>query len=122
MSRAEPIAEGWEPCEFCGCPINPGYENTHGETCRRRQQALRDNDPSQAAHVNRQQDPAEMRAPSASESPFPGHAGQSAHRSSPWRGQPNTLGQDSAGISCGLETTFWRLCATGLGGRMEMWR
>ncbi len=51
VSREELIAEGWEPCEFCGRPIKPGYEDTHAETCRRRQQALRDSNPSQAAHV-----------------------------------------------------------------------
>ncbi len=50
-TREALIADGWEPCDFCGRPIKPGYENAHAETCRRRQQALRDSDPSQAAHV-----------------------------------------------------------------------
>jgi hypothetical protein len=41
-TREDLISEGWKPCDYCGRPIKPGYEEIHAETCRRRQEALRE--------------------------------------------------------------------------------
>lgn len=40
VTREDLIAEGWEPCNYCGRPIKPGYEEIHAKTCRRRQEAV----------------------------------------------------------------------------------
>ncbi len=40
VTREDLIAEGWEPCNYCGRPIRPGYEEIHAKTCRRRQAAV----------------------------------------------------------------------------------
>lgn len=39
-TREALIADGWEPCDFCGRPIKPGYQEVHAKTCRRRLEAL----------------------------------------------------------------------------------
>ena len=41
-TREALIADGWEPCDFCGRPIKPGYEEVHAKTCRRRLAALQE--------------------------------------------------------------------------------
>ena len=40
VTREDLIAEGWGPCNYCGRPIRPGYEEIHAKTCRRRQEAV----------------------------------------------------------------------------------
>lgn len=40
VTREDLIAEGWDPCNYCGRPIRPGYEEIHAKTCRRRQEAV----------------------------------------------------------------------------------
>ena len=49
-TREALIADGWEPCDFCGRPIKPGYEEVHAKTCRRRLAALQETEPPHNSH------------------------------------------------------------------------